>query len=188
MALDTTNGGTEADSYITVAEHHTYILEFHNRNISANEVAADEANLRRAAQILDWSWQWKGVRNSQNQNLAWPRHLLEEYYYNYEQAGAYYWPNDFADGLRFDADVVPLNIRRAQSELADVLSTDIDLFPTISDGTIRSESGGAGPARFTVNYDQVLERPRVTRILHLIAPYHDGGAGGLDATQQVVRG
>ena len=188
MALDTTPGGADADSYVTVEEHHAYILQFYNRDISENILEADEANLRRAAQILDWSWEWKGTRNSQDQNLAWPRHLLEEYYYSHALLGTYYWPNQFADGLRFDAGVVPLNIRRAQSELADELSTDIDLYPTITSGTLRSESATAGPVKYAFEYDQVIERPKVTRMLHLIAPYHDGRAGGLDSAQRVVRG
>lgn len=171
MALDTTVGGADTDSYNTVAEYHDYVTKFYNKDLSGNDVAKDEANLRRAMQVLDWSWAWKGYRTDLTQNASFPRTISEK-----------------VDGTDVPTDAVPKNIKQAQMELAYLLDQGVDLTPTIEGGTVRSESVGAGPAKVSTEFDQIMEVPKVTRVNNLIRAYHYGEASSLESNSEVIRG
>ena len=91
------------------------------------------------------------------------------------------------DGIDVPFDIIPQGIKHAQSELTYLLAQGVDLTPTVEGGTIRSEALGAGPARIKTDYDQIFISPKITRVDFLIGPYHNGRAGSLAETAELVR-
>ncbi len=171
MALTTIISGTGTNSYVTVAEYHTYITETYDVNLENNETSKDESNLRNAFQLLDMSWAWKGCRSENDQSAAFPRVIRES-----------------VDGIAVPHETIPLAIKRAQFEYAYMLQRDIDVTPTVVGGTIRAQTVGAGSARVSTEYSSVLSVPRSTRIELLVAPYHNGRAGNVAGSVRVTRG
>ena len=159
-----------SETYNTVAEYHEYILAYYNVDVSGVELAQDEANLRRSTQILDWSWVWKGERTDATQPRSFPRNM-----------------DALVDGIDVPFDIIPQGIKHAQAELTYLLAQGVDLTPTVEGGTIRSEVLGAGPARIQTDYDQIFISPKITRVDFLIGPYHNGRAGSLAETAELVR-
>jgi hypothetical protein len=171
MALITTIGGIDTDSFATVVEYHAYVLQMYNVDLSSNSISKDEANLRTAFQIQELTWDWKGYRVSETQAASFPRNISE-----------------FVDGVPVANDSIPVNVKKAQMELAYSIEKGIDISPIIEGGTVRSESVGAGPAKVTTKYDEILEVPRITRVENLLRPYHNGRSGGTGSEDEVIRG
>jgi len=78
MAIDVTVGGTNANSYASVAEAQAYIdVHFVPAAVAAKWIAAStaqkEACLIRATQLLDRHVKWRGYTYSDTQALSWPR-------------------------------------------------------------------------------------------------------------------
>ena len=97
MTLDTTIGGTDADSYGTLAAYETYAAG--NGWTLAETDEANEANLRRAAQGMDRKSRFLGIQQYQFQARAWPR-LVSDLVRD--------WP--------INPDTVPLDVIYAQFE------------------------------------------------------------------------
>lgn len=169
MALLSTVGTSDAESYVSVADYHSYILKTYGEDITDGVLAKDEANLRRAASLLDASWSWKGRPTKETQAREFPRDISEAI--NHRTV-----PND----------TIPTAIKDAQCELAYAIKGGLDVTPKIEGGTVRSESVGAGPAKVSTTFDEVYAMPKVTVVETLIAAYHDGPAG--IQSSEVIRG
>lgn len=144
MALDTTIGGSAADSYATLAEYQAYATAM-GWTLSGDD-AADEINLRRAAVMNDASYYWVGYRASETQALQWPR----------DYAGT-------VDGYSFDNDEIPQPVKNAQMEMAYLVQGGANPFASAAGGTVirlrekvdvieketqYAESSGAGATTF----------------------------------------
>lgn len=153
MALDTTIGSTSADSYATLAEYQAYVAAI-GRSASGVD-ATDEANLRRAAQIIDRDCEFIGMKQYQIQSLSWPRLV-----------------NELVDDWPIDPDTVPQDIKDAQCELAYLVQGGLDPHATI---TAVIKSAGAGPAR--VEFLGGQGKPQLVAIAGLLRPYVRAGRG-----------
>lgn len=169
MALLSTIGTSDAESYVTVAEYHDYILKNYGIDITDGTLAKDEANLRRATSILDASWSWKGHPVKETQSREFPRDITQAINHRIV-------PNT----------TIPTAIKDAQCELAYAIKGGLDVTPKIEGGTIRSESVGAGSARVSTTFDEIYAMPKITVVETLIAPYHDGPSGV--QSSEVIRG
>lgn len=153
MALIASVGASDADSYVTLFEYEAYAEKL---GWALSGVAAtDEASLRRAAQILDREYHWRGIRDLEDQALAWPR----------ENVG-------YVDGWLVDDYIIPQDIKDAQCELAYLIQEGLDPVATIT-GVVKS--AGAGPAR--VEFLGGQGKPRLVAIEGLLRPYLASGPG-----------
>lgn len=158
MALDTTIGGTAADSYITLAEWQEY---WTNRGIDLTQHGHDsthEANLRRAADYIDRKHGFIGLKQYQFQARSWPRLVP-----------------DLVNDWPVDPDTIPQDIKDAQAEIAYLLHEGLDPFATIT-----SQSTGemikVGP--ITIDSETTpTTTPRIVAIEGLLRPYTKNGAG-----------
>jgi len=156
MALDTTIGGTAADSYGTLAAYQTYGAGM-GWALGADD-AADEVNLRRAAMHLDRKYSFKGLQQYQFQARAWPRLV-----------------RDLADDWPIDPDTIPADIIEAQFEVAYILQGGVDPFATIGTQTT-SEKIKVGP--ITIDEETLpTSTPRLVAVEGLLREYIRGGAG-----------
>lgn len=164
MTLTTTIGGATSDSYASLAEYQAYASAM-GWTLSGTD-AADEVNLRRAAQYLDRKYTFVGIRQYQTQALAWPRIvsvLVED------------WP--------INPDTIPQAIKDAQCEVAYLLQGGLDPFATVT-ATVGRKRVKAGPVETETEYQGGLSTPRLVAIEGLLAPYIMGGQG----QQRMVRG
>lgn len=156
MALDTTIGGVNADSYGTLADYEGYALGM-GYTLAATD-AANEINMRKAASYLDRKNQFIGMQQYQFQALSWPRLV-----------------NDIVDSWPVDPDTIPLDIKHAQFEMAFILQGGLDPFATIETSTT-SESIKVGP--ITIAGDNLpTSTPRIVAVEGLLRGYIKGGVG-----------
>ena len=156
MALDTTIGGTDADSYGTLAAYETYAAG--NGWTLAETDEANEANLRRAAQGMDRKSRFLGIQQYQFQARAWPRLV-----------------NDLVRDWPINPDTIPLDVIHAQFEWAYILQGGVDPLATITSGTT-SEMIKVGP--ITIDEETLpTAPPRLIAVDGLLRPYLKSGAG-----------
>ncbi len=153
MALDTTIGGTAADSYATLAEY-TARAAAMGWTLEDTD-AANEANLRRAAIVMDAQYEFVGLKQYQFQARDWPRLF-----------------SGLVDGWPIDPDTVPQAIKDAQMELAYALQGGTDPLASL-DARIKSERVGA----LETEYLGGLGLPRVTAVDRILRGYTLSGAG-----------
>ncbi len=153
MAIVTTIGGTDTNSYITVAEYEAFWTE-RNVNIGGN-TSAKESELVKAADYINRSYDFVGERQFRYQGMAWPRLtgiiLVKD------------WP--------IDPETVPQDIKDAQAELAYLINQGTNPFATVEDGAKVRERNKAGPVETEVEYTNFRETPRYVAIEGLISPY-----------------
>lgn len=156
MALDTTIGGADADSYGTLAAYATYAAA-KGWTLAATD-AANEINLRKAADYLDRKYSFIGIQQYQYQALAWPR-----------------LTRDCVNGWPVNADTIPKNIANAQFEMAYVLQGGLDPFATI-EASVTSDMTKIGP--ITLDEESLpTGTPRVVALEGLLRGYIIGGVG-----------
>jgi hypothetical protein len=109
MALITTPGASDANSYVSVAEASEYFSLSYNRTAWANASNRDkEKSLAEATRLLDLFVKWNGYIASISQRLRWPRINVID-----------------ADGRVVDSGTIPQAIKNATCELAySILSND----------------------------------------------------------------
>jgi len=152
MALDTTVAGETTDSYGTLAEYRAYAADM-GWTLSGSD-QADEANLRRAAQVLDRQYHWRGYRDTEFQARAWPR----------ERVG-------YVDGWWVDDGFIPQAIKDAQFELAYLIQGGLNPFATIKKSVTRRKTGPIEEEMLPTG------RPRIVAIEGMLRPYLRAGAG-----------
>lgn len=108
MSLDTTVGGTAADSYATVADADAYLTSTRGFATSWTALTTQqkEQALRWAAVELDANFRFRGKRTSRDQARQWPRFGAED-----------------DDGWWAAEDEIPAAVKLAQAEYAFQLST-----------------------------------------------------------------
>ena len=158
MALITTVGATDADSFITLAEWQDY---WDLRDVDLNQHghdAAHEADLRIASQYITQNYNFVGQRQYQYQALAFPR-----------------LTTILVDGWPTNPDEIPQRIKSAQAELAYIIHSGVDVFATITGGGVKRSKVKAGPVEAETEYSNVRETPRFVAIEGLLAPYIAAG-------------
>jgi hypothetical protein len=156
MALDTTIGGTAADSYGTLAEYTAYATG--QGWTLAGTDGANEVHLRRAAVYLDRKHKFIGMQQYQFQALAWPRLV-----------------RDLVNDWPIDPDTIPTDIKHAQFEVAYLLQGGLDPFATIETSTTK-DMIKVGP--ITLDEETTpTGTPRLVAVEGLLRPYLKAGAG-----------
>ena len=156
MALDTTIGGTQSDSYGTLAAYEAYALAM-GWTLATTD-AANEINMRKGAVVNDRKNQFIGLKQYQFQALAWPRLV-----------------NDLVNDWPVNPDTIPLDIIHAQFEMAYILQGGLDPFATIETGAT-SESIKVGP--ITIAGSNLPTSPaRIVAVEGLLRAYVRGGQG-----------
>lgn len=149
MALDTTIGGTDSDSYGTLAEADAYHAAYGNVDWALLDGAEKEVVMRRAVAYIDTGYSFKGIKTESTQALEWPRSGV------------------VVDGSYIDSDVIPVAVKRAQFELA-LKAVSENLIEDQEAGSITeetvdvitvkySEYSNSGTKRFTVA-DRLLNK------------------------------
>lgn len=132
LVVETGQGATDADSYISVADADAYLARCGTpATWSAATEAQKEAALRKATRFIDLTYQdaWQGRRCDDDQALDWPRAHVE-----------------YPRGWYVDTNTVPARIGYAVAEAAAVEIAEADsLLPTLESGArVTSESFSAG--------------------------------------------
>lgn len=154
MALDTTIGAITSDSYITLTEWQDYWAA---RNVDLTQhghETSHEADLRKAAQWIDQTHRFFGIKQYQFQARAWPRlttHLV--------------------DGWPINPDTIPQEIKDAQAEMAYLIHQGANPFATVEGGAIVRKRDAAGPVSTEVEYTNFREIPRYVAVEGLLAKY-----------------
>lgn len=156
MALDTTIGGADADSYGTLAEYTAYAAA--QGWTLADTADANEVHLRRAAVYLDRKHKFIGMKQYQFQALSWPRLV-----------------RDLVDDWPIDPDKIPTDIKHAQFEAAYLLQGGLDPFATIETSKTM-ERKKVGPIETEVQ-TVPTGTPRLVAVEGLLRPYLKAGAG-----------
>lgn len=161
MALDTTIGGTSADSYGTLADYIAYVTSRIDAAYSG-VTETQELNLRRAAEYIDREYKFPGTQQYQTQALAWPRNTSLH-----------------VDGWPINSDSIPADIISAQFEAAYQFEVNgVDPFPSLTAGTVKRERSKAGPVEVETEYEAGRSTPRLIAVDRLLAPYTSGAPAG----------
>lgn len=105
MTLIVTPGGTDSNSYATLAEANEYHdTRLHNSEWGNATDLTKEAALIWATRTLDVNFYWYGRKSTETQALDWPRSGVTD-----------------SDGYSIDSDVIPVQVKWAESELAFLL-------------------------------------------------------------------
>jgi hypothetical protein len=156
MALDTTIGGTASDSYGTLAAYTAYALGM-GFTLAASD-AANEINLRKAANYEDRKYSFIGMQQYQYQARSWPRLV-----------------NDLVDDWPINPDTIPLDIIHAQFEVAYILQGGLDPFATI-ETNVTNDIIKVGP--ITLEAETLpTSTPRIVAVEGLLRGYIRGGVG-----------
>ena len=164
MALDTTIGGTDADSYVTLAEYQERAAAL-DWELAGSD-AEDEVILRRAAVALDASYIFVGRKQYQFQAREWPRlevPLIQS------------WPTN--------PDTIPRPIKNAQMEMAQIIQSGTDPLE-VFEGAVKRVREKADVLEEETEYTGGRARPRFTAVDRILRDYVRAGTGQM----QVVRG
>lgn len=130
MALDTTVGGANSDSYASVTEADTYHAAYGNTAWAAiSTTALKESALRKAAQYLDTKT-FVGIKASSTQALEWPRYDV------------------VIGGYDVLSNSIPVAIKNAQMEAALIAGAE-SLTPNLSNGSVIEETVGKITKRYS---------------------------------------
>ena len=147
MAIVTTPGAADADSFASYAEYVAYCTA---RGITPSIEATAELELRKAASYLvnQYRDKWIGIRANETQSLPWPR---VEGFRGY--AGGVIQPLLDSDGFEIPYDSVPLQIKNAQIEVALLIKGGVNMEPRLErGGMIKSIGKSVGPLRKDITY------------------------------------
>lgn len=146
MALVTTAGAVNADSYASLADATAY---FTNRGIAewTGTDTVKENALRRATTYLDnqYRGRWVGVRVTETQALAWPR-----------ADGYRAWTTPLLDSDGFDiaTNTIPTRVRDACLEAALLVVTGVTLEPRLErGGRVLSKTETIGPINESTTWE-----------------------------------
>ena len=184
MALVTTAGAADADSYASLVEATAYLTTA--RGVAAWAAAANdtlrEQALRRATTYLDnqYRGRWVGVRTNETQALAWPR--IDGYR---NTNGGFVQPLYDLDDFQIDEDVVPQQVKNACMEAALLSLAGVSMEPRLArGGAIKSEQ--VGPLAVT-HMDGASVLDRITVIEGLLRGLVKSMPGASSGTVALVR-
>jgi len=118
MALVTTIGGSDSDSYVTVEELRVYMEAVYGDTVSTfldKEDAAMELRLQLAALVMN-NFPYRGVKASRNQRLEFPRWWRTDDEYDFILDDEDYIL-DYSD-IEENAPVIPAEVAYSQMEIA----------------------------------------------------------------------
>lgn len=147
-----------ADSYVTLAVFEAYAT---SRGWTvADTDAANEVNLRRAFDVLNRKYAYRGEKVDEGAQIgAWPRYIVKSRW-------EYVTP----------ANDIPQAVKDAQCELAHLIQGGLDPFATVA-GVVLSERSKAGPVEVETTYTGGLSTPRIVAVEGLLAPFLASGRG-----------
>lgn len=163
MALVATIAATDADSYVTLAEYQAHATA--RGWTLAGTDAADEANLRRAAQMMDATYHWIGTQQYQFQARSWPRLV-----------------RGLVDGWPVDPDTIPGAIKSAQMEIAHELQLGNDP-AAVTDGSVQRRREKVGDLEREIEYAGGVAPVRLPMVDRILRDYVLGGAGQVRVTR-----
>lgn len=165
MALISTIGAVDSNSYLSVAEADAY---FENSLNAVAWTVDDEKKgqaLVSATRLIDAKYKFKGVKTDQLQALAFPRYGV----YN-------------LDGWSYDDNEIPRRLKNAIAELALSLLTTTD--PTFADPAtagIKKVSAGAVSVEFDKDDRSTTIPDAISDLIgHLVASDFDSGFRQVD--------
>lgn len=140
--IDATVGGSEANSYVTLAEADAYLGldRLHAESWIAAANITREASLIWATKILDEAFNWTGFKSTTEQALRWPR------------SGTY-----DADGHSYDYESIPKQVKDATCDLALALFLRDRTGDPAVHGLGLSSASLPGPLSVTVDKSMVLD-------------------------------
>lgn len=157
MAIEATPGHAAANSYVTVVETDTYFSARINAAWSALTNIQKEAALISATDYLDATYetQFKGLRASSTQALAWPREGVT------------------VDGVEILPTIIPTRLKHAQMQLA--LKASAGELLADETQTVRSEKVDVISVEYAPGS---VAGTLYTFVSRLLAPLVRGGASG----------
>lgn len=161
MTLTTTESGASSDSYVELADYEAYILNNFNVDISSDATAEKEADLRRATQVIDRKYTFKGYPTEDDQALQFPRVT-----------------DVLVDGREVSNTTVPQRVKDAQCEIAYLIKGGLDPFATVEHGAVKRKRVKAGPAEAETEYQGSRQTPRMVAAEGLLKPFIAGGGRG----------
>lgn len=187
MALVTTPGASDADSYVSVSDADAYFASRAETTWTGTD-DVKEAALRKATSYLDNAYRdrWIGVRTEQLQVLAWPRCSAIPIRTSISITMALI----DSDGFEIDPESIPLQVQRATMEAALLSLTGIDLQPALAsaDVGIKSIDKSVGSLRKAIVYRD--DAPIVGRYLAIegyLRGLVTGTPGASSGTVRLVR-
>lgn len=160
LILDSTVGGANANSFVTVARAvEIHEGRYHNSDFFALTVDTQEVLLVQATTILDRQ-QWAGRKATSAQRLSWPRAYVPD-------------PDSPSDAstIYLDDSTIPRFLEEATAELAFVLLPEDRLLESDSAGMKSIKVGSVA-----LDFDR-MDRPGILTpyVRRLIAPYLRAG-------------
>lgn len=163
MAIDATVGGTDADSYSTVAEADTYFGTDSRLGATAwsgETTAQQEAALKMATRRVDME-RFEGIKLASGQALKWPRmHATDD------------------DGEEYPTDVIPGIIQQATWEMALVylIADDDGKVPQMDTGLEEFRRAKIGPME--IERDEGFRAGKLPdHVRRILSPALAGGGG-----------
>lgn len=155
MALDSTVGGSSADSYGDLDGFKAYADAIGFVYTSVYTDDAIETAMRKATMYLDRAYRgkWKGFRTDRDQALAWPRSSSQDLPVNFLTPSFTTGVID-EDGYEIPSNTVPERVKKAQYEATILSLQGTDLLPTYARGNdIRRKRVKAGPVESETEYN-----------------------------------
>ena len=162
MAIDATIGGANSDSYVTVAEFQSYVADYLGTDLSSKSTAELERYLRRATQLMHIWFTWRWVKAKTIQALDFP------------QIGI--------PGVK--SDVIPIDVKRGQMEIANSLALGVDFTPVSAIGAVKKAKVKAGPVETDTEYVGAGNIPTIPSLDGLLNSYISSGTDQV----QLIRG
>lgn len=170
IAFDTTIGGANTTSYVSVSDSDDYWGTRIYKDAWDTATNTEKQNaLMFASRLLDTWIDWKGRRTVENQGLRWPRYDVND-----------------RDGWRLDSDIIPDDIKDATSELAGSL--------LVTDTTAQPDTVGFSRIKVDVLELEIdkLDRDKYgalpDSVLALVEPYGSVRNRGGSGVVTLVRG
>ncbi len=172
MTIIATVGGSNSNSYVTLAEANQYHSErLHNEEWTNADDTTKEAGLLWATKVLDANFKWEGEIKTTTQALDWPRYSVYD-----------------KNNILVDSDIIPIGVKNAQSELAFLLITDDR---TLSADEVMNGISEAKASVLTVKFDQLAKQAMLsTSVIVYIQEYgtfYGAGTNATSSTMKVVR-
>ncbi|MDH3579972.1 MAG: hypothetical protein OEM91_05020 [Hyphomicrobiales bacterium] len=195
MALDTTVGGTDADSYGSLVEFKAYADDIGFVWGGSPPAYSDgelEIGLRKGAQYLDRGYRgrWKGFRTDRDQALAWPRTGDADNAPSNYLTASYTVGIIDEDGYEIATNVIPDRLKEAQFEATIINLPGTDLLPVLDrGGSVELERVKAGPVETETKYGSAASsRDRALKIEGLLTGLVNSHPGGGMTSGRIVRG
>lgn len=189
MALDTTVGGPNADSYGTLAEFKAYADSIGFVYTSHTD-ATIEIHMRKGTQYLDRAYRgkWKGFRTDRDQALAWPRSSSQDLPVNFLTPSFTTGVID-EDGYEIPSNTIPKQVKQAEYEATIISLGGTDLLPTYARGNaIKRKKVKAGPVESDTEYaDGAPTRDRYLKIEGLLYGLVNGQPGATAGSGMLIR-